>query len=158
MPDLTPLDLEELKRLQAAAVERFSGSRLESDSFGLQIWADGIKDGPTHVLDVRGWGYLTGRGRGALALTEDDGISAQRAVQAYAVAAWNSVPDLISTIERQAEEIAALREGLTKISVGGPDAGAVTRQTYSHGFEQGCSWAGNVARRALSHAKTKEGT
>lgn len=99
MPDLTPLDLEELKRLQAAAVERFSGSRLESDSFGLQIWADGQKGGPTHVLDVRGWGYLTGRGHGALGLTEDEGIAAQRAVQAYVVASWNALPALINQIE-----------------------------------------------------------
>ena len=62
MPDLTPLDLEELKRLQAAAVERFSGSRLESDSFGLQIWADGIKDGERGRPSVcrRDWRSGTG--------------------------------------------------------------------------------------------------
>lgn len=95
-------DHAELARLAEAAVAHLAGPNLNADGFGLQIWGDSLKGDDTHVLDVRGWGYLTGGGSGALGLSEDDGIAAQRAIQAYVVAAWNSVPALLS-------EIAALR-------------------------------------------------
>ena len=36
------------------------------------IWADNLKGGQTHMIDVRGWGYLTGRGHGALDLSYED--------------------------------------------------------------------------------------
>jgi hypothetical protein len=36
------------------------------------IWADSLKGGRTHMIDVRGWGYLTGRGSGALGLASAD--------------------------------------------------------------------------------------
>lgn len=95
-------DHAELMRLAEAASAHLAGPNLNTDGFGLQIWGDSFKGGRTHVLDVRGWGYLTGGGHGALGLSEDDGIAAQRAIQAYVVAAWNAVPALLS-------EIAALR-------------------------------------------------
>jgi len=96
-------DREELKRLAEAATKRFAGPHLKPDGYGLQIWADSQKGGDTRVLDVRGWGYLTGCGHGALGLSEADGIEAQRAVQAYAVAAWNAVPSLLSDLEAMQE-------------------------------------------------------
>lgn len=95
-------DHAELARLAEAASAHLAGPNLNTDGFGLHIWGDSLKGGRTHVLDVRGWGYLTGGGHGALGLSEDDGIAAQRAIQAYVVAAWNAVPTLLS-------EIAALR-------------------------------------------------
>ncbi len=36
------------------------------------IWADSLKGGRTHMIDVRGWGYLTGSGIGALDLEAAD--------------------------------------------------------------------------------------
>lgn len=44
------------------------------------------------------------------------------------------------------------RDALDKISEGGPDIGPVMAKTgkeYRHGFDQGCAWAGRIARAAL---------
>ena len=42
---------------------------------------------------MRGWGYLTGKGHGALALPEDDAIDIQRANAAFIVKAVNAHDD-----------------------------------------------------------------
>ncbi|MEC7798097.1 MAG: hypothetical protein VX755_12350 [Pseudomonadota bacterium] len=94
------VDLAELKRLHTEAVKYLGGPNLKPDSYGLQVWGECLKGGDSHVFDVRGWGELTGRGHGAFGLSEDEGMAAQRARQAYLVAAWNSVPALIAQIER----------------------------------------------------------
>lgn len=95
--EAAPLDdpWAELERLAKAATRHLAGHDLKSDDYGRMIWGQSKKDGPAHVMDIRGWGYLTGRGTGALGLSYDDAIAAQKAVQAYAVAAWNAVPKLI---------------------------------------------------------------
>lgn len=105
-------NLDVLERLAKEAATRLACEKLKADSFGLQIWGESQKGGDTHVLDVRGWGYLTGRGHGALGLSGADGIAAQRAVQAYVVASWNALPDLISA----ARERDAMREALTRLA------------------------------------------
>jgi hypothetical protein len=46
------------------------------------------KCGDTTVLDVRGWGYLTGRG-GGLAMAEDDAVKVQDQFEAWVIAALN---------------------------------------------------------------------
>jgi len=46
---------------------------------GLGIWAPSARGGETKILDVRGWGYLTGLGHGALGLPEDQAIAIQEA-------------------------------------------------------------------------------
>jgi len=107
-------DHAELARMAEAASARLAGPNLNADGFGLQIWGDSLKGGSTHVLDVRGWGYLTGGGHGALGLSEDDGISSQRAIQAYAVAAWNAVPALLSEIAALRGERDGLRTAMSK--------------------------------------------
>jgi len=43
------------------------------------------------VCDIRGWGYLTGKGDGALGLTEDEAVAVQSANAALIAAA----PDLL---------------------------------------------------------------
>jgi hypothetical protein len=83
----TTLDTMELRRiLEVAANAGLKSGEWRADTYGLQIWADGLRDGDTHILDIRGWGYLTGRGHGALALAEDEAIAIQRAWQAHVVA------------------------------------------------------------------------
>lgn len=42
------------------------------------IWGRSKKGGKTVIANVRGWGYLTGKGAGALGLTEAEGIDIQR--------------------------------------------------------------------------------
>lgn len=57
-------------------------------------WIEGVDafGGPCHMLDVRGWGYLTGRGT-ALRLPDEVAIKAQRETAQWVVdamnAAWN---------------------------------------------------------------------
>lgn len=42
------------------------------------IWMRSAKGGQTVLANVRGWGYLTGQGSGALGLSEADAMAAQR--------------------------------------------------------------------------------
>lgn len=49
------------------------------DEPGLWIVADNVPKGPMHIADVRGWGYLTGTGHGALGLKAGDALAIQRA-------------------------------------------------------------------------------
>jgi hypothetical protein len=46
------------------------------------------KCGDTNVLDVRGWGWLTGRG-GGLAMNEDEAAKVQDQFEEWVVAALN---------------------------------------------------------------------
>ena len=59
------------------------------------IWADSLKGGKTHMIDVRGWGYLTGRGHGALALDSADAERLQDQLGALLCAA----PDLLAALK-----------------------------------------------------------
>lgn len=45
--------------------------------------------GDTTVLDVRGWGFLTGKG-GGLAMGEDDAVKVQEAFEEWVVDALNA--------------------------------------------------------------------
>ena len=97
----------ELMRLQSEAVKYLASPNLKAEPYGVQVWGECLKGGDSHVFDVRGWGELTGRGSHAQGLSEEDGIAAQRARQAYLVAAWNAVPALLA-------ENARLRECVRK--------------------------------------------
>lgn len=62
-----------------------------TDDFGCYVYGTSDKDGgATIVIDIRGWGYLTGHGSGALGLSEADGIAEQRAFARHVVAALNA--------------------------------------------------------------------
>ncbi len=58
----------------------------------LDIWAPSAKRGEAKIFDVRGWGYLTGKGDGSLGLSEDQAIAIQTANANLAAAA----PDLLA--------------------------------------------------------------
>lgn len=68
--------------------------------------------GTCHVADIRGWGYLTGRGQ-ALALTSDEAIAAQARAAQFIVDAMNEklARDQASSPEVQALIAEARREG-----------------------------------------------
>lgn len=59
------------------------------------IWADSLRGGRTHMIDVRGWGYLTGRGMGALDLSHEDARRIQDELGALLCAA----PDLLEALK-----------------------------------------------------------
>jgi hypothetical protein len=70
----------QLERLCDAATTRLASGEWRADAYGLtQIWGDSLKGGDTMLAQVRGWGYLTGGGSGALGLSEEDGMAAQKA-------------------------------------------------------------------------------
>jgi hypothetical protein len=93
-------DLDRLEELAKAATAHLAGHDLKASTHGRMIFGQSKKGGDAHVLDIRGWGYLTGGGGGALGLSEEQAIKAQKAVEAYAVAAWNAVPELIALARR----------------------------------------------------------
>lgn len=77
------------------------------DSHALSIYSAETKKGIARVADLRGWGYLTGKGHGALGLSNDDGIAAQRANAELIVKAVNAHDVLVTALL----EIAAFPEG-----------------------------------------------
>lgn len=46
--------------------------------------------GWSHIADIRGWGFLTGGGTGALGLSDDEGKAIQDAIANEIVELWNS--------------------------------------------------------------------
>lgn len=58
------------------------------------IYATEVPKGPARVADMRGWGYLTGKGHGALALPEDEAIEIQRANAAHIVKCVNAFDEM----------------------------------------------------------------
>jgi hypothetical protein len=59
------------------------------------IWADSLKGGRTHMIDVRGWGYLTGGGLGALGLKATDAERLQDDLGRLLCAA----PDMLASLQ-----------------------------------------------------------
>lgn len=70
--------------------------RVEPYSFS--IYADNVPKGPARVADMRGWGYLTGKGHGALALSDDKGVAIQKANAEFIVKAVNSHEALVKAL------------------------------------------------------------
>lgn len=74
-------------------------------------WINGVDafGGACHMLDMRGWGYLTGQGQ-ALALPADEAIDAQNATAQWVVdalnAAWERDQGLITPAQRTALQAA----------------------------------------------------
>lgn len=58
------------------------------------LWICGTDEfgGMCHVADIRGWGYLTGKGQ-ALALSSDEAFEAQKKTADFIVAAMNAALD-----------------------------------------------------------------
>lgn len=68
------------------------------------IWADSLKGGRTHMIDVRGWGYLTGCGMSELDLDRETAERLQNELGALLCAA----PDLLAALQSL---VANLAEG-----------------------------------------------
>lgn len=73
-----------------------------------QIYAPSEKGGETHIVDVRGWGYFTGRGEGGLALGEKEAIARQVAMRDFIVTARNHLPALLADYDAVVAERDAL--------------------------------------------------
>jgi hypothetical protein len=69
------------------------------DTLTATVYSTATPKEQARVADMRGWGYLTGKGHGALALPEDEAIDIQRANAAFIVKAVNNHDQLTSTID-----------------------------------------------------------
>jgi uncharacterized protein (UPF0335 family) len=70
--------------------------------------------GASKLFDVRGWGYFTGKGHGALGLTAAEGVALQEANSQLVCALRNAFPHLLARIERLEAEIADLRHDVER--------------------------------------------
>lgn len=78
-------------------------------------WVCGVDafGGQCHLLDVRGWGYLTGRGT-ALALPDDVAMRAQKETAEWVVEALNAAWNRRADLSTQAAAIeSAFKDGCT---------------------------------------------
>lgn len=73
------------------------------------------------LLDIRGWGYLTGTGHGALGLSQDEGAVVQRLYSQHVV---NCSPDNIRTIAAYVRRLEEERDDLAAKRGAGLDASA----------------------------------
>lgn len=67
--------------------------------YSQDIYADDVPKGPMRVADIRGWGYLTGKGHGALGLSDEEAMAIQKANAAFIVEAVNSHAALVKALE-----------------------------------------------------------
>lgn len=67
----------------------------------------------SRVLDVRGWGYLTGRGSGALGIPMEEAANVQDAMGKFLAL----LPQLAALTIRLAEENERLREALNVVDI-----------------------------------------
>lgn len=86
-----------------------------SEPFGLPwsvgphgaVWCQSLKGGETRPIDIRGWGYLTGKGHGGLGLAYDEAVVIQERWAERIVRAVNDEATLrakLSTIEAETIE------------------------------------------------------
>jgi hypothetical protein len=69
------------------------------DPHSFSIYAQDVPKGPARVADMRGWGYLTGKGHGALGLPEALAIETQKANADFIVKAVNNHDALVETLK-----------------------------------------------------------
>ncbi|BCJ91827.1 hypothetical protein IZ6_25620 [Terrihabitans soli] len=62
------------------------------------LFCRSARGGVRKVLDIRGWGYLTGKGHGALGLSDKDAYEEQKAVALYVEAAVNCHEKLVASV------------------------------------------------------------
>lgn len=76
------------------------------------IWTASLKGGHAHMADVRGWGYLTGGGHGALNLDANEAAKIQDAIGRLIVA----IPALLTALQAREEENARLSSECGKLA------------------------------------------
>lgn len=66
----------------------FASGPYYADQYGAKIWGKDFDGNECMVLDVRGWGYLTGHGR-ALRMPQHQAVEAQKAMGDFVADAMN---------------------------------------------------------------------
>ncbi len=69
--EMTKEARDRLGELARGATACLASGEWRADPYGVtQIWGDSLKGGDTMVAQIRGWGYMTGGGDGALGMGE----------------------------------------------------------------------------------------
>jgi hypothetical protein len=77
---------------------------------GIDIGCENAKiGGVAKLLDVRGWGYLTGTGHGALGLSFDEAVAAQTEFTDFVVTAVNAYDKHRALIETLTKTLASVK-------------------------------------------------
>lgn len=115
------LDLDAIEARVNAALE----GPWSVDSHALGIWGPSRKGGETKLLDIRGWGYLTGHGHGALALPADEATAIQKAMGEFVAHARTDIPALVAecrSLRNSHDSLVKALEPFANLGVGvGPD-------------------------------------
>jgi hypothetical protein len=90
MPEIPPDQIAADEKLCAEATP----APWMNDAMSLAIEA-----GPMKICDIRGWGYLTGKGHGALGLPEDKAIAIQTANAELIKRARTALPQYIARVK-----------------------------------------------------------
>lgn len=84
-------EIEALEQTPSAPPPTYLTGPYGTDAFGCKIYATTAKGGEwTSCLDVRGWGYLTGCGHGALGLSQAEATQEQARFAAWVVESLNA--------------------------------------------------------------------
>lgn len=75
-------------RRKLPSLPTFARPPFKTDAFGLKIWGVDEFGGPCMVADIRGWGYLTGKGQ-ALGLSSGEAVEAQKRTAQFIADAMN---------------------------------------------------------------------
>lgn len=94
--------------LESLAKEAHVASPWRNENPKGWVWGPSEKGGDTHILDIRGWGYLTGNGSGGLGLPLDEAHKRYDATGDLVVALVNNLPAILSALR----EREVLREAL----------------------------------------------
>lgn len=89
-------------RIRGALIAARLPLPLRSDGMA-KVWGRSPKHGDSHVLDIRGWGELTGKGHGALGLPEAEATAIQDARAELFSELVNNVDALLAAAEAEAE-------------------------------------------------------
>jgi hypothetical protein len=92
-------------RSHGEAVVAHTPGPWEVDKFTYWITASNVAKGPMHVADIRGWGYLTGKGDGALGMEYDAAVEVQKA-NARLIAAAPDMLDALRNVQKLIAEAA----------------------------------------------------
>lgn len=131
--DLKPEDLARLREIAEKAKAGLADGAWTRDPRTYWIWAPSLKGGHAHIADIRGWGYLTGGGHGALGMSEEDAIEAQTAWGEH-IATFG--PDLVLSLlaDRARMEKALADARQTIIAFCAPFA---VQYAHDHGYDDG---------------------
>lgn len=104
-----------LREAAEKATERLASPEWSSPD-NSYIWAKSLRGGETTILEASGWGYLTGGGHGALGLTGETAMAAQKAWLDYvALANPQNVSSLLSDYAALEARCAVLEKALGEV-------------------------------------------